>query len=193
MLKQGVAAWNGWRDENPSIRPDLSKADLSNARLNGAKLGFADLRGANLFEAWLGEADLSGANLIGASLFRADLIGANLFRADLSEADLQFAALVEADLTGADLTGCRVFGISAWGLKLERAKQQNLLITRVDEPDITVDNIEVAQFIYLMLHNQKVRDVIDTITSKAVLILGRFTDERKAILDALREELRKRN
>jgi hypothetical protein len=29
--------------------------------------------------------------------------------------------------------------------------------------------------------------------SKAVLILGRFTDERKAVLDALREELRKRD
>jgi hypothetical protein len=68
-----------------------------------------------------------------------------------------------------------------------------LVITRDDEPAITVDNIEVAQFIYLMLNNQKVRDVIDTITSKAVLILGRFTDERKAVLDALREELRKRN
>ena len=62
-----------------------------------------------------------------------------------------------------------------------------------DEPEITVDNIEVAQFIYLMLNNQKVRNVIDTITSKAVLILGRFTDERKAVLDALREELRSHN
>jgi hypothetical protein len=79
------------------------------------------------------------------------------------------------------------------GLKLERAKQQNLVITRKDEPTVTVDNIEVAQFIYLMLHNKKVRDVIDTITSKAVLILGRFTDDRKAVLDALREELRKCN
>ena len=35
--------------------------------------------------------------------------------------------------------------------------------------------------------------MINTITSKAVLILGRFTDERKAVLDALREELRNRN
>jgi hypothetical protein len=43
------------------------------------------------------------------------------------------------------------------------------------------------------LHNQKIRDVIDTITSKAVLILGRFTDERKAVLDALRKKLRKRD
>jgi hypothetical protein len=37
------------------------------------------------------------------------------------------------------------------------------------------------------------RDVINTITSKVVLILGRFTDERKPILDALRDELRKYN
>jgi hypothetical protein len=44
-----------------------------------------------------------------------------------------------------------------------------------------------------MLNNKKIRDVIDTITSKVVLILGRFTDERKPVLDALREELRKRD
>jgi hypothetical protein len=56
-----------------------------------------------------------------------------------------------------------------------------------------VDNIEVAQFVYLLLHNQKLRDVVDTVTSKAVLILGRFTDRRKPVLDALRDELRKRN
>ena len=48
-------------------------------------------------------------------------------------------------------------------------------------PVITVDNIKVAQFIYLLLNNQEIRDVIQTITSKAVLILGRFSDERKPI------------
>jgi hypothetical protein len=41
------------------------------------------------------------------------------------------------------------------------------------------------------MDNQKIRTVIDTITSKAVLILGRFTPERKSVLDALREELRR--
>jgi hypothetical protein len=46
---------------------------------------------------------------------------------------------------------------------------------------------------YLLLHNQKIRDVIDTITSKVVLILGRFTPERKEVLDASRDELRKRD
>jgi hypothetical protein len=100
---------------------------------------------------------------------------------------------VRTDLTGADLTGCRIYATSVWGLKLDGAKQQNLVITPANEPEITVDNIEVAQFMYLMLRNQKIRDVIDSITSKTVLILGRFTDERKAVLDALREELRKRD
>ena len=78
-------------------------------------------------------------------------------------------------------------------MKLNGARQQNLVCTDAGEPKITVDNIEVAQFVYLLLHNQKIRDVIDTITSKVVLILGRFTDKRKAVLDALREELRKRD
>ena len=182
---------------------NLNNANLSGANLAGAILGevglfSADLTGANLTKTFLGWADLFLANLSGAylreaNLNNANLSGANLSGADLSGADLQTAALVDTDLTGADLTGCRIFGVSAWGLKLQEAKQQNLVITRMDEPEITVDNIEVAQFIYLMLNNQKVRDVIDTITSKAVLILGRFTKERKAVLDALREELRKRN
>jgi hypothetical protein len=55
------------------------------------------------------------------------------------------------------------------------------------------DNLEVAQFIYLLLSNPKVRHVIDTITSKVVLILGRFTPERKAVLDAIRKEIHKRD
>jgi hypothetical protein len=113
--------------------------------------------------------------------------------AELSGADLQYVHLTKTDLAGANLTSCRIYGICVWGAKLDGANQQNLIITPLDEPQITVDNIEVAQFVYLLLHNEKIRDVIDTITSKAVLILGRFTDERKAVLDALREALRKRD
>ena len=66
-----------------------------------------------------------------------------------------------------------------------------MIITPEGAPEVTVDNLEVGQFVYLLLHNEKIRDVIDTIGKKGVLLLGRFTDERKAILDALREELRK--
>ena len=145
-------------------------------------LGSSNLRWANL----------SGASLVKANLGGSNLSGATLVRANLSGAMLMTATLVDTDLTGADLTGCRIFGVSAWRLKLEGVKQHNLIVTSFVEPEIAVDNIEVAQFIYLLLNNQKVRDVIDTITSKAVLILGRFTQERKPVLEALREELRQR-
>jgi hypothetical protein len=61
------------------------------------------------------------------------------------------------------------------------------------ENQIVVDDLRVAQFIYLLLHNENIRYVIDTITSKAVLILGRFTEERKVVLDAIADELRNNN
>jgi hypothetical protein len=223
LLKKGADAWNAWRKENSDIRPDLSGANLCGAGLERARLGGANLEGADLRDAictearfgsanlgganlgganlggtvlhraYLVRANLAGANLKGAILWEASLTEANLSRANLSGALLQHAGLVGTDLTDADLTGCRIYGISAWGQKLKGAKQQNLVITSPGEPEITVDNIEVAQFIYLLLHNEKIRDVIDTVGKKAVLLLGRFTDERKAVLDALREELRNRN
>ena len=77
-----------------------------------------------------------------------------------------------------------------WDVQLEGAKQEDLVITLPNQPMITVDNLDVAQFIYLLLNNENIRHVIDTITYKVVLILGRFTPERKAVLDALREALR---
>jgi hypothetical protein len=71
------------------------------------------------------------------------------------------------------------------------ATQEDLILH--EDPTITVDDIELAQFLYLLLNNAKIRDVIDTMTSKVVLILGRFTKQRKRVLDALREALRAHN
>jgi uncharacterized protein YjbI with pentapeptide repeats len=138
------------------------------------------------------------ASLIGANLRGANLEEAKLLRSDLSDADLSGACLINAHLVGtnlerATLTGCFVHGISAWNLKLDGAHQEDLVITRYPDPTVTVDNIEVAQFIYLLRNSQKVRNVIETIRSKVVLILGRFTPERKTVLDAMRNELRHRN
>ncbi len=197
-LKQGVDVWNKWRDGHLHIRPDLSGADLNGADLSEANLGDAYFTRANLTGTDLVEADLSGANLSGAYLGDAYLTGANLTMADLSGAylsgaNLMNAALVETNFTEANLTHCFIYGISAWKLQLLGAKQNDLVITPDDEYEITVDNLEVAQFIYLLLNNEKIREVIDTITSKVVLILGRFTPGRKDVLDAIRDELRKRN
>jgi uncharacterized protein YjbI with pentapeptide repeats len=163
---------------------DLSEVDLFQAQLPGAHMEGARLNGANLTKA-----NLFGAHLEGAQLNGANLTEANLFKADLNGASLMRALLVETNLEKANLTGCSIYGISAWRLKLDGSRQTNLVITD-SGPDVTVDNLEVAQFVYLMLNNKKIRDVIDTIGAKGVLILGRFIEERKAVLDAIRNKLR---
>ena len=189
---------------------DLSGADFSDANLREAQLGRANLRGANfsrtnlikadmwranlseavLYRAKVTEADLSQANLSDTNLSEAELDGvdfteANLARADLTKAELIRATLVKTNCPEAILTNCRVYGISAWNVQLDRAKQENLVITDYDEPTIMVDNLKIAQFIYLLLNNEEIRDAIDTIAKKAVLILGRFTFERKVVLARL--------
>jgi uncharacterized protein YjbI with pentapeptide repeats len=179
-------------------RANLSQAKLCKAELFEADLREADLRGADLSKAILVRARLFGAKLCGAILSDTDLRSADLREADLSgvtltAADLSGATLSRATLSRANLTNCRVYSVSAWDLNLEGAKQNSLIITPEDQVEITVDDIEVAQFIYLLRHNEKIRRVIDTITTKAVLILGRFTPERKQVLDALRDELRKQD
>jgi hypothetical protein len=76
---------------------------------------------------------------------------------------------------------------------LAGAKQSNLIITPPDEPTITVDELEIAQFVSLLLSNDKFRQVIDAITAKVVLILVRFSPQRQAILEAILRELRHRD
>jgi uncharacterized protein YjbI with pentapeptide repeats len=172
---------------------NLSETNLRGAFLSDSDLDWADLTGANLREADLRGADLHKANLSGADLSDAYLVGADLSEANLSGANLSRALLVETNLEESDLTGCTVYGISVWNARLDGATQSNLRITREEEPGIQVDNLEVAQFVYLLLNNAKIRHVIDTITSKVVLILGRFTAERKIVLESIRDELRKRD
>jgi uncharacterized protein YjbI with pentapeptide repeats len=203
------------------LKSNLSEANLSGANLSGANLQWAifskatldgaDLSGATLSEAIFDRADLPGANLSGADLSRASLRKTNLsgadlskaslsevdfFRADLSRADLFRADLSEANLSGvnlseANLTGCRVFAVSAWNARLEKTLQSGLIITHTMEPLVMVDDLEIAELIYLLLNNSKMSDIIDIISSRIVLVLGRFTPERKAVQDAIRDELRR--
>lgn len=178
------------------ISADLSKANLSGASLIRARLFGATLLGANLSEATLlranlGEADLRKADLRRADLSLADLSAANLGHADLSEARLINSNLVETDITNAKISKSNVYSVNVWDTRGEFKEQKDLIITPEDAPPITVDNIKIAQFVYLILDNKEIRDVINTLTSKTVLILGRFAvPERKAILDALRDKLR---
>jgi hypothetical protein len=122
ILKNGVVAWNEWREQHPGVRPDLSDAQLLKADLIGANLSVADLLGADLLGADLRAANLGGANLSGANLSAAHLRGANLNGAQLSETDfgeaiLDWTVFAHVDLsTAKGLDTVRHLGPSTIGL-----------------------------------------------------------------------------
>jgi hypothetical protein len=83
--------------------------------------------------------------------------------------------------------GGRLFHAASWSSEQD---QSDLVITAANESAVVVDNLEVAQVVYLLLKNNKIRNVVDTVGKKGVLVLGRFTPERKAVLGAIRGKLR---
>jgi uncharacterized protein YjbI with pentapeptide repeats len=103
FLKRGNSYWNRWRNENPLIHPDLSRAELSEFFLFGMNLSDANLSGTHLFKANLLGANLTNADLRSTDLRDAELIGANLTGANLSWAKLNWANLSKAKLIGATL------------------------------------------------------------------------------------------
>jgi uncharacterized protein YjbI with pentapeptide repeats len=171
---------------------NLDGCSLRRAQVTATHLRQATLRGARLQEVDFTMSSLPGADLSGASLRHSRLADVDLRGAILQDVDLEQASLVDVDLREAHIHRCRVFGLSAWRLVLDGAQQSQLVITTDEESPVLVDDLEVAQFIYLLIDNRKLRGVIDTLSTKAVLILGRFTETRLPVLEALRAPLRGR-
>jgi hypothetical protein len=104
-LKQGVEAWNAWREENPDVRPDLNRADLRKVDLREANLSYASLHRVRLRRSYLNKADLKDAYLVSADLCLVNLNGSNLVGADLGGSNLWSAKLKLAELSSANLYG----------------------------------------------------------------------------------------
>lgn len=213
LFRSGVEPWNRWRSEHPNVTPDLSCVDFSrrtNTTLKFANLDDCDLHGADLDFAYLkgtclrranlqhakcrnttfSDADLTDARLDAALLSRANLFRATCTRAHFDAAVLDGASLVETELDRASFDGCLVYGISAWNLKGVPGSQRRLIITPKGQPVVEVDDIQVAQFVFLLIQHANLRKVINSVTERGVLLLGRFGGGGIEVLRAIAEHLR---
>lgn len=181
---------------------DLSWVNLSGEYESGGDFGGALFQEADLSHAYLAYGDFRDARFSNANMAGANLTGADLRGADLRKVDLQGAILSGADLRGATLRGADVSGVAVWGVRYDESdikdgRQAGLQIhdwvAHYKEEyawgPLTVDNIELAHFMALVIQNPKLAALIDATTSKTVLLLGRFTGARKKVLERLREEL----
>lgn len=197
---------------------NLSWANCYGANFFLTNLVLGDLKNTRLIECNFKGATIKYSYFIGCECDRTNMIGvtgnetvfmncsledANFTKADLTEAkfincNLQLTKFVQAKIEDSIFQDCLIYGLSAWDINGTPKEQNGLSITHFTDsffykqkPLITVDDIQVAQFICLLLNNQNLRSVIDTMTSKSVLILGRFTEERKKVLDEISKVLKK--
>jgi len=124
ILKQGVEAWNAWREENPDITPDLERITLYGWNLRGANLSRTELTYAMLHRCFLERANLEEAEIHNADLSATDFTEATLVKANLCESilgaqDVEHArggghgygraSFYKANLTGAHLCGANIY------------------------------------------------------------------------------------
>lgn len=167
ILDQGVDAWNQWRAANPTERPSIRGADLSDRNLSGANLSEtdlstadldgADLSNANLKMASLAQADLAATNLDGADLYKADLTEVFAVDADFSDAyvaeatitgaDIRGARLCGTDLTQADLTDANLAGADLAGADLSGADVSGATMNRVNFADARLHDLHYGGFV----------------------------------------------
>jgi len=153
IIKQGVIAWNAWREAHSDITPDLRAADLSGAELTGgnfegANLEEANLKNANLRKANFERADLTGAHLQRAQLRSANLEAAKLYGTDFLKARLIGANLQRTDLRRANLAGAHLGGANLSGTDLRETNlgAADLLEANLDEADFSGVHISGVNF-----------------------------------------------
>lgn len=178
----------------------LRNCSFTDCCFDGAKITFADLvdayftncsfKNVNMRVSKIGSAIFNNCIFDSSDLSYCSAEDTSFEGSNFIDTALEHVSFVSNNFSDTKLIGCSVYGISSWDLKLDNSTQKNLIITKENQPTITVDNIELAQFIYLMINNKNLRNIIDTITSKVVLILGNFSPERKKALDEIREKLR---
>jgi uncharacterized protein YjbI with pentapeptide repeats len=169
------------------IKPlDLSFADMSRTRLDGANLRAADCRGSDFTGASLRSTNLERARLAWARLYGADLTDTHLLRADLSH-----AVLVESQVTGANFHRCVVYGTSVWDLTGAIADERYLEITPPLGKSLYVDNLRLAQTMNFLSRPDSPRDMIELMSGHFVLLLGNFSPDEKTALSDVGDEIRR--
>ncbi|WPD24013.1 MAG: pentapeptide repeat-containing protein [Candidatus Electrothrix scaldis] len=122
ILKQGVEAWNAWREEHPDAKIDLRRAELG---------GFGtDWRGANFQNA-----DIRGANFRFASLEGVNFNGANLGLYQGSRTHIYITCFDYSDLTGASFDNVFLDNVSFSHATLDHIPWRDVQGINEDDPE----------------------------------------------------------
>ncbi|HKB13115.1 MAG TPA: pentapeptide repeat-containing protein [Vicinamibacterales bacterium] len=174
------------------IGSDFREALFVHGTLSEVDFSRSNLRHAQFHSCTALDADFSGADLRGAEISFSNVSASSFTAAKLQGASLAGTQIVDCSFDGANLTGARVFGVTPWNVDLAGATQRDLVITPAGAARVTVDDLELAQFVHLMLDNRNLRRMIDTMTARAALVVGAFGTVRADRLAVLQQAIRAR-
>ncbi len=148
-LKEGVEAWNSWRQQNPKIRPDLYRLDLTTAEWKDTTLWDEKRQALCLFvpharsvdeynsvdqyikftaehtkhiEAInFANANLESSNFTNCRLWKVNFRGASMMWSNLVRARCSRADFTDADLGNADLSTADFWAVNLTGARLSGA------------------------------------------------------------------------
>ncbi len=206
--------WYESRDRQGRMIKGANSVDFSGIQMNNVSVFNAFAEGLNVQNATITgchfeEGDFSRANFsntvfINTKFNKTILTDASFTGVTFINCNLNRVNLANADFSLKEIRETVVYGISAWDLKTNpEMKQSKLVIEKSYElySDIIasgripmmVDDIEMAQFVYYLSSHKKMRNMINILNSKGVLLLGQFRDGGLERLYKLMDWLRERN
>lgn len=177
---------------------DLSGIEVYSAFAEGLQARNAVIDGAHFEEGDFSRADFSGSTFRNTKFNKTILTGANFEGASFINCNLNRVNLVGANFRVEEIRETVVYGIAAWDLQTsDTSRQSRLVIEKSYElysdliergvVPMMVDDIELAQFIYYLSNHRKIRDTLNILNDRGVLLLGRFPDGGLERLYRMRE------
>jgi uncharacterized protein YjbI with pentapeptide repeats len=182
---------------------NLSNVSVFGAFAEGLNLRNSVFEGAHFEEGDFSRANFSGTTFRNSKLNKTILTGATFDGATFVNCSLNRVNLVGASFRVKEITETVVYGIAAWDLQTsDDMKQSKLVIERTNElysglvhqgkVPMMVDDIELAQFIHYLSNHKKIRDVLNILNDRGVLLLGRFKNGGLERLYSMREWLQRK-
>ena len=193
-LFRGASLSNCNFQDSQLLHAMFGDAQLRQCLFEGARLGHSNFDRARLLNCDFRNADMNSSSFERAqvrqtSLSRASLLFSNFRGALIEDSNLEFTNLSNVNAREGVFRDNRIYGISVWGGDFSNSEESELVITRSNEFQIKVSSFEFGLFVHQCINNENMRKFFDTSAENLVLILGRFTPERKKYLDVVRVAL----
>lgn len=187
---------------------DFSGVHLCDVNIYSAFAEGLNLRGAVFENTVIEEGDFSRCDFSGATFRNTRFNKTILTQSTFEGATFNNCNLNRVNLTGADfrvreICETVVYGLSAWDLNTStESRQSKLVIEKTYEfysdliqqgqIPMMVDDIELAQFVYYLSDHKKMRQTLNILNDRGVLLLGRFQEGGLARLDGIRQWFQER-